>query len=250
MGNMFLGFPVPRAKIADMIATDAPPTLHKENHEAGGKDELDCTGLVGAGGVTLPFEDYFYNTRFDSIDGIRQSASGGGSLTLDDRYITIECDGVNNAFANIEKRPSYPAVPLTWDKNREFKAQAWFKAATVANTIMVIGTGYLYNGTGFGFIVEDGIFKAVSQVGAAREDHTIEDWSAAPFDEVRRLRAHKTGANEIKFYVDDVLVYTATTTIPSGATYDEKVMYIFTWNTGASGQTWIRLSDWSLWQKA
>ena len=250
MGNSFIGFPVPRAKIADMITGTAPPAIHATQHETGGSDVLDGTKIPGAGGVTLPFSDYFYNTRFDSIDGIRQSASGGGSLALNYQQLEIECNGVNNAFAQIEKTPNFPCVQLSWDKNREFKTQVNFKSAVVANTIMVVGTGYLHNNTGFGFTCIDGIFKAVSQVGAVQEEFIIEDWSAAPFSEDRRLRAHKTGANEIKFYVDDVLVYTATTTIPSGTSYNEKVMYMFVWNNGESGQTWIRLSDFTIWQEA
>jgi len=57
MGNQFIGFPVPRARIADMIAGSAPPKIHHTGHETGGDDEIDCTGLAGAGGVTLPFDD-------------------------------------------------------------------------------------------------------------------------------------------------------------------------------------------------
>ncbi|GAH85805.1 unnamed protein product, partial [marine sediment metagenome] len=74
MANLFIGFPVPRARIADMIEGSAPPTLHapqhesggtdeveflkltdhahKSEHESGGDDEIDCTDLAGAGGLS------------------------------------------------------------------------------------------------------------------------------------------------------------------------------------------------------
>jgi xanthosine utilization system XapX-like protein len=47
MGNLFQGFPVTRAKIADMIASDAPPALHKLQHQASGTDEITVQGLLG-----------------------------------------------------------------------------------------------------------------------------------------------------------------------------------------------------------
>lgn len=40
MGNFFLGFPVPRAKIAEMIEGAAPPLEHKDNHLPDGSDPL------------------------------------------------------------------------------------------------------------------------------------------------------------------------------------------------------------------
>jgi len=52
-----------------MIATSAPPTLHHTNHEKNGIDEIDCTGLTGAGGgggISLPTNEY--RTYFDTLD--------------------------------------------------------------------------------------------------------------------------------------------------------------------------------------
>ncbi|GAH23253.1 unnamed protein product, partial [marine sediment metagenome] len=40
MGNLFIGFPVPRAKIAEMIEGSAPPIIHHDRHEAAGDDEI------------------------------------------------------------------------------------------------------------------------------------------------------------------------------------------------------------------
>lgn len=40
MANLFIGFPVPRAKIAEMIEGAAPPLEHKENHLPDGSDAL------------------------------------------------------------------------------------------------------------------------------------------------------------------------------------------------------------------
>jgi len=40
MANLFIGFPVPRAKIADMIEGAAPPLEHVSNHLPPGSDPL------------------------------------------------------------------------------------------------------------------------------------------------------------------------------------------------------------------
>ena len=49
MGNLFIGFPVPRAKIADMITGSAPPLNHVANHEPDGSDPLVLPGDIDPG---------------------------------------------------------------------------------------------------------------------------------------------------------------------------------------------------------
>ena len=51
MGNFFLGFPVPRAKIADMITGAAPPLEHIVNHLPPGSDPLVLPGDISSGQI-------------------------------------------------------------------------------------------------------------------------------------------------------------------------------------------------------
>lgn len=46
MGNLFIGFPVPRAKIATMIEEAAPPLEHVANHEPDGTDPIVLPGDI------------------------------------------------------------------------------------------------------------------------------------------------------------------------------------------------------------
>ncbi len=48
MGNLFIGFPVPRAKIALMIEGAAPPLEHVENHLPDGSDPIVLPGDITA----------------------------------------------------------------------------------------------------------------------------------------------------------------------------------------------------------
>lgn len=248
MANLFIGFPVPRARIADMIEGSAPPIIHHDDHEDGGKDEIDCTNLVGAGGISLPFSDLLYSTVFESLDGFGQLTAGGGAITLYESKVLLETGGTSGDQARLRKWLDNPAIGFDWDKNSEFKTHVIFEAGGATNNIMQIGVGMVGESTGYGFIVENGILKAVSQVGGTREQHTISDWSAGAFDHTIKLRAHKTGASEIKFYVDDALVYTADTTIPSGAYAIALLFYSRAYN--AAGGDWVGLtfSEFQFWQ--
>ncbi|MBA7603605.1 hypothetical protein ES703_10719 [subsurface metagenome] len=46
MANLFIGFPVPRAKIATMIEEAAPPLEHVANHEPDGSDPIVLPGDI------------------------------------------------------------------------------------------------------------------------------------------------------------------------------------------------------------
>ncbi|MBA7636351.1 hypothetical protein ES703_43969 [subsurface metagenome] len=49
MANLFIGFPVPRAKIADMIIGSAPPLEHSVNHLPNGSDPIVLPGDIDPG---------------------------------------------------------------------------------------------------------------------------------------------------------------------------------------------------------
>jgi len=51
LSNLFIGFPVPRAKIADMISGGAPPLDHAFNHFPDGSDPIALPGDISAGQV-------------------------------------------------------------------------------------------------------------------------------------------------------------------------------------------------------
>jgi len=252
MGNSFIGFPVPRAKIADMIAGAAPPIIHHTDHETGGGDEVDCTGLAGAGGITLPVDDFLYNAGFESLNGFYHATTGGGNISLDYLSVQLYTAGGIGDRVRLKRAPTYSSVTLSWDRNRSFSTEVAFSADVPANTRIVIGTGDLWSDKGFGFVVENGIFKAVSQVGATKEEHTIEDWSGGSFYNVRKLKVHKTGANEIMFYVDGSLVYTATETIPSGIVggYEKILLKAEIRNIADGDGIGLYLSDFHFWQAA
>ena len=82
MANLFIGFPVPRAKIADMIEGAAPPLDHATQHEYGGDDAIDPTDQNSL--VTLPFPlaGFFLDSYEVEGPGWQYSDTGDGAMFL------------------------------------------------------------------------------------------------------------------------------------------------------------------------
>ncbi|GAH76346.1 unnamed protein product, partial [marine sediment metagenome] len=123
MGNLFIGFPVPRAKIAEMIETAAPPIIHADRHEATGDDEIaflnlhdrlhasrhesggdDEITIDGAGIATL-YDDlgFHYKTFFPTLDGFLVTESGDGVVDRTHEMLEVCTGEATGSYANIKK---------------------------------------------------------------------------------------------------------------------------------------------------
>ena len=250
MANLFLGFPVPRAKIADMISGSAPPSLHKTQHQDGGTDEIDVTGLVGAGGLTLPFTDFIYSAAFESLDGYRFTDVAGGAITLNGEQIQLETAGASGDEYSIRKVINHQPVPMTWDKKKAFITAARLSAGGSSNGYQFVGMGTYVSGNCLGFAVINGLFQAIAKTGAGTEAYTIANWSAGAYDQQKRLKIIHNPGVSVQFYVDEVLVYTATTQIPAEATNASIILHAIVKNTAAGNWLSMFLSHYQYYQAA
>jgi hypothetical protein len=228
MANQFIGFPVPRARIADMI-----------------DDEL-----AGAGYLTLPWKDAVHIIDFVSLDGLDVHTAGTGYTTLNDDEVQVTADGPNNDVARIKKELLYSEPVLTWSKDRAFSVRAALMSYGNANNHLRIGLGEVGVSKGFGFVVESNILRTYTYNGGLGTPHDIEDWSAGAFNNQRILKAVREAADCLKFYVDGVLVHTATTHIPTGTTSAQIILKMEARNIGAGDLCRIALSSWNFWQEA
>lgn len=112
MANLFIGFPVPRAKIALMIEGAAPPLEHIDNHLPGGSDPIVATSGIttdqmlkwdgekfigadppAAGGVPSPItvNCAAFGPRDDTVDFDRRSINLNNrtSLTYTTYYANV-----------------------------------------------------------------------------------------------------------------------------------------------------------------
>jgi len=227
MSNQFLIFGVPRSKAEDIAVVQ----------------------IINSGGILPPSDAYLYDTCFDSLDNISNSVSGGGILTQAGANITLQAEGTSGDKATVYKNHNYPSIVLDWTKQRRFVTKARFEGWTSHNHVCYVGVGWPENNTGFGFVVEGGVFKTRTRVSGSESEHTIEDWSSGNFDYRKRLEALFTPGVDVKFYVDDVLVHTETSNLPSGSNNTAHVLFLCSHNTGAGGSLYLHLSDWHFWQE-
>jgi len=250
MGNLFIGFPVPRAKIADMISSAAPPLLHAADHEKDGNDEIDATDLVGAGGLTLPWDDLVYHAAFESLDGYRATDVGGGAITIDGEGLLLETGGTLNDEYSIRKAFDNSFVPLTWAKNKQFVVGARLSAGGSSNGYQFIGIGSYASGNCLGFRVVNGKFEAFARKASSEETHEIADWSAGAYDHQKRLKVLLNAAVDVEFWVDGVKEYTAITQIPTGTSNAQMLLHAIVKNTGTGHWLGLYFSHYHYWQAA
>ena len=251
MGNFFLGFPVGRAKIADMIATDAPPSLHGSQHEDGGADEIDASGLTGAGAGT-PLEDFLWSTAFESIDNYQSVSGSGGSITAGYNAITLACDGTLNAYYELQKQIALHMPALTFAKNRRMLVKARFSNATDQYGEAYITWGrHSDQGNHIGFWLDDGVLKGTCGRGATQYTVTLETLATGSFTEDRRLEAKLIPGTGAEFWVDGVLLGSlGSIYIPITSTYANEIVCLRVDDSGSTTPIQLLASYLKLWQEA
>ena len=216
MPNSFLGFPVPRAKIADMIAAAAPPSLHHAQHENGGSDEIDATGLTGAGGSGIGIKDFFiFTSSFESLDGYLQNTAGTGTITLDHPCVILDTGLLATGEARLYKdMQAYFPFP-NWGKDAVFSLYATFDSNTSNNGRFRIFCGDSVDFGQIGFEVEAGVLYGMCAKSSAHATVALQTLGAGSYYEFRFLQAVFTAGSKVEFYVDGVLKGEITTNLPT-----------------------------------
>lgn len=221
MGNMFLGFPVPRAKIADMI--------------------------TGAAAPLFPYADILYHTNFDSLDGFAKVEDGAATITLTWEAVALAIGTEAADVATLVKAPAYPYLFSTWDKRRKMQTALFADLQSGVTGYTYIGVGDPAENMFVGFGIANGSLNAISIDASGTEAHTIADWTT-PGLQAALLKFDYDPPSYPKFYLDDVLVYTATTRKPTGT--DGAYVWLY-WNMshGAGGSAMLTyLSEFMFYQ--
>lgn len=217
MAHLFIGFPVARAKIADMISGSAPPSTHHTQHEHGGADEIDATGLEGAAGLTLPWDDLFCQLLFESIDGFYTYATGSGAISVDSYAIKLITGATADSLAISSKKMIRSTPPWNWSKNSTLISTVAWKFFTSSTGVFWLRAGDEGYYKGYGFKALDG--KVYGSVGNDSSETVIDlsdDFIANAFI-YKRLKAIHTAGSKVEFYIDGILKGEISTGLPSGA---------------------------------
>ena len=245
MANLFIGFPVARAKIADMIAGAAPPTDHASQHESGGSDEIDCTDLIGAGGgVDVSDEGViFYNTYLEGLVGINQSLGGAGAINNMVTYVQLDTTNTQDSYAEMFKQCDYLYAVASWAKARTLRA--FLKLVSLTTWA---GTGYFFSGyfvsnIGFGFEMTGGKLYAISIDGANKHSEELITLAGGGNTQEFMLKAILDPGVNVKYYIDGVLVATITDNLPTGETYAHRLWEAKIANAGIAEREQIYIGN-------
>lgn len=268
MGNMFLGFPVPRAKIALMIEGAAPPLEHKENHEPDGSDPLALPDDISSGqlikwngtkfiGVAAPsgglgnrYDDpnFFFTTRFPSVDGFGTWITNDGTVTFIPDHVLINSSATPNSMAGIYKPIDFPLPLLTWNKTRKFKCYASLISMVNKYGEIWIGMGRQTDGNRIAFTVKDGVLKGFTSKASATSTVILETLGTGSYSEVRVLECVLTPGSKAEFYIDGSLIDEITTNIPVGSDGADCPLDLTTKNLGEGKIIAIYMSQFSMYQ--
>ena len=197
----------------------------------------------------LPWDDLYFSSWFESLDGFSAEITGTGTKFLDSSQLTLSTGLNAGSTAFCQKVPALVFPILTWAKNREFRTTVTFKAEKDINCEFYVGTGLLYDGRHLFFIVLNGILYAQTSDGTEKTRVQLEEFVANPFEVTRRLKIIFTAGSSAQFYVDDVLKATITTTLPATAADSENVVIYWVNNTAANKDVVLKVSLFSVWQE-
>ena len=222
--NLFIGFPVSRAKFAE-VAGRAP-------------------------GIQLPFDDYYFTTFFDSLDGVHQQLQGSATIIMNYQLVQLLVTINNGDSAHIRKYPSYPLVPMDWAKKRTFRTRCKI-TSDVDSTISVwISTGNINLFYGVGFYFNAGRLYARTKNAGGTTDVEIANLGLAGFAVTYDLKVVFSPADNAEFYLDGSLVATITTNLPTGISYASRLYYIRISNYTGTDSGKLELSQVDVYQKA
>lgn len=218
MANLFIGFPVPRAKIADMISSDAPALDHATQHESGGDDELDVTGLTGAGGVSFPIRGIWLDDYF--VDDARWRTSFGGDSALTRSYdkLSFLSSDTNPSEAELELLISQPCTTLTWNKKRHLIFQCYLDCEDRTTAYIWIATGNPSGSNYVAFYVWDGKLWSQNRNSGGTAAQELLTFTGAFIGQDILLEAIHFPGDKIEYWVDGDLLHSETSRVPSGNT--------------------------------
>lgn len=197
----------------------------------------------------LPWDDFYFNTWFESVDGFTLGTEGTGSHFLDSNQLTLKTGLNAGSYSFCHKVPTLTYPQLTWDKSREFRTTVTFKADKDINCEFYVGTGLLYDGRHLFFIVKDGKLYAQTCDGTNKTIVLLETFTEDPFEETRRLKIIFTHGSSAQFYVNDVLKATINTHLPSGIPDSEETAVFWVCNNLSSKDVILYVSLFSIWQE-
>lgn len=250
MANLFIGFPVPRAKIADMIEGAAPPLDHKTQHEKTGSDEMNVTGLVGAGGAAFPLRHFWLDDYFPDHARVTTSFTGSGQLDRSGSRVTLSTQNTNPSTARAYLRLRETIPTLTWEKTRNMILYAYLDMDERDTAILSILFGWLTTGNAMGFQVHGGKLWAMCKNSGGQTDIEITNYGSGWGDDELWLEVILFPGEKVEFWVNGALNCTSITDIPAGTNQEQYMWLLFVDNNSSTNNVSIQITNIQIYQEA
>jgi len=250
MANLFIGFPVPRAKIADMIEGAAPPLDHASQHEYGGDDVVDPKDQNSL--ITLPFPlgGFFLDSYTVDGPGWQPYDSGDGETFLYGDHLEMKTGTTNPSTYGTRLNISRPITTLTWAKKRHLRITFTTYCDDSATAILRVLTGYPGSYNHFGLQIADGKFSAICGNGSSETVTDIETYDPGAIDETIEFHAILYPGVKVEFFLSSVLAATITTNLPTGTNEATYMIYFHLDNNSTTNNLNIAFNHFQIYQEA
>lgn len=218
MGNTFQGFPVSRARFAEVAGQAAE--------------------------ASLPFSKLYYHTFFDSLDGLKVTLVGAGTADVTGTDLELEIDAALNDSVTVRKSLWETYFSLSWNKNRTFRTKIYFESSDDSTIQAWVGTGFVDTGTGIGFAFYGGKLYARTKIwNGGTTDVEIEDLGTSGYEFNETVDIVFTAGVDCKFYIDGVLKATITTNLPTGSGNSGNLVFLKITNPAATESGLLTIAE-------
>jgi len=168
--------------------------------------KIDKDGNIIAGSIF--YNKNFIHTTFESLDGWTSETVGTGAKTLVFNHLGLSTGANNGSSINLYIDITLvPTFSVSMAKNPSFQTNVKLSATTEQTAFWIYG----YNTEdSFGFRVDNGTLSAYYTKTGNEYTSTI---SGITLTDLNEYKAILTSGVDIKFYVNNILQYTATTII-------------------------------------
>lgn len=233
----------------DDINDARPPDAHASSHELGGGDEMDVTGLTGAGGAGgLEAKNYFISTWFEGLECYDESTSGTGSITNTSNGLIIWTGSTSGSYALLRKSIILNEAKLTFSNSSTVVFLAQLAREGTNGPDMWLTVHSRYNAKHFGFKITGNLLQGTCGNGSASTQLTLYTLPSPGTYEDFNLRAEFTPGDKVEFFINDVSIGSITTNLPSGEISIFYPMFLWNENGSESADSYITMYYFSFFQ--
>jgi len=267
MANLFLGFPVSRAKIADIVEGSAPPKEHGVWHEPDGSDPIvlpediesgqivkwDGSKFIGvdlpSGGAAFPWDGINIGSIFEGYHGYDMMGSEGSEYYVNADGLTLHWRSESTSIISATRKLFGDDPIPVWTKRQRFDValRCWSAAPGTNESYAIRGNP---DGNYFGFFSAEGDLLGVMGNSSGESGAIVLISSPDWLGHAKTLSARlDPDTCTCTYYVNGTLMNSLTSDefFPAGDNGREVVLFLGLWADNINDYTVCNY--WNFWQE-